>query len=393
MSAESTRPCIAIAAIAAMTLVHHAAGLGLTVVLIAVYAAAARRNVWWLLAAALAGVATLRAAAWVVVPAIAASPWSLVRGQRRRELAAGRARPGADRSPARRRRDRAAPRPGRPRAAWPCGRPRSRSCSSPSSSRCSRPPTPPSPTCSTRWCRWSPPTGRSRASLLWFGLVSLGGALIHADTARPAHATTRRLERGRARRPARHSRRPVRRLRRVPADDALRRQRVRPREVGGDVRRVRPLGLRATDRRRGADARGHRRRRPLWPAHRLRQALLGALIVLTFVILASAYTRLHLYEDAYGFTPAAARRRRGDPVARRPVRARPRRRYHQAHGWLPRAVLALSATGDPRVRAQQPGRADRRAQHRPLRAHRPHRPPHAAPPERGRRPRAGSLHH
>jgi hypothetical protein len=29
---------------------------------------------------------------------------------------------------------------------------------------------------------------------LWFGLVSLGGALLHAGAARPAHTTTRRLE-------------------------------------------------------------------------------------------------------------------------------------------------------------------------------------------------------
>jgi hypothetical protein len=38
------------------------------------------------------------------------------------------------------------------------------------------------------------------------------------------------------------------------------------------------------------------------PPKRLRAALLGALAALTLVVLASAYKRLHLYEDAFGFT-------------------------------------------------------------------------------------------
>ena len=62
---------LAVAAIAAATLAGRPAGLGVTVVACAVFALAARpRNawsaVWWLLAAALAAVATVRAAdnAW-----------------------------------------------------------------------------------------------------------------------------------------------------------------------------------------------------------------------------------------------------------------------------------------------------------------------------------------
>ncbi len=69
---------LAVAAIAAATLAGRPAGLGLTVVACAVFALAARpRNawsaVWWLLAAALAAVATVRAAGWVVWPSLIAS--------------------------------------------------------------------------------------------------------------------------------------------------------------------------------------------------------------------------------------------------------------------------------------------------------------------------------
>jgi hypothetical protein len=64
---------IAIATIAAVTLVHHPAGLGLTVVLIAVYATTAPRSLWWPLAAALAGIPALRAAEWVVIPSVVGS--------------------------------------------------------------------------------------------------------------------------------------------------------------------------------------------------------------------------------------------------------------------------------------------------------------------------------
>jgi hypothetical protein len=78
---------------------------------------------------------------------------------------------------------------------------------------------------------------------------------------------------------------------------------------------------------------------------RLLRALLAALCALTLVILASALTRLHLYEEAYGFTPL---RLAADgailwlaglfvlvPAAGAARRA----------GWLPRAVVALSAVG------------------------------------------------
>jgi uncharacterized protein DUF4153 len=72
-----TRPIVvvAIGAIAAAVLVGRPAGLGVTVVAVALLAVAARpRDRWgiafWLLAAALAAVATVRAAGWIVWPSL-----------------------------------------------------------------------------------------------------------------------------------------------------------------------------------------------------------------------------------------------------------------------------------------------------------------------------------
>jgi hypothetical protein len=73
--------------------------------------------------------------------------------------------------------------------------------------------------------------------------------------------------------------------------------------------------------------------------------LLGALCALTLVVLASAFTRLHLYEDAYGFTRLrlaadAAILWLGGLFVLVLVAGATRRT-----GWLPRGVVALSATG------------------------------------------------
>ena len=62
------------------------------------------------------------------------------------------------------------------------------------------------------------------------------------------------------------------------------------------------------------------------PDSKLRRALLGALTVLTLVILASAYTRLRPLRGRLRVHAPAAGRRRRDPVAGGAVRARPRRR-------------------------------------------------------------------
>ncbi len=78
------RPALAVlaaAALAAGTRLGHPPGLGLSVVTVAVFAAAMlatpRRDpwsiAWWLGAAALAAVASLRAAEWVVWPCLVAA--------------------------------------------------------------------------------------------------------------------------------------------------------------------------------------------------------------------------------------------------------------------------------------------------------------------------------
>jgi hypothetical protein len=74
---------LAVATIAALSLIGHPVGLGTTVVLAAVFATASGvrplesprlkgSDPWWVLAVALAAVAALRDAAWVVWPALAA---------------------------------------------------------------------------------------------------------------------------------------------------------------------------------------------------------------------------------------------------------------------------------------------------------------------------------
>jgi hypothetical protein len=78
---------------------------------------------------------------------------------------------------------------------------------------------------------------------------------------------------------------------------------------------------------------------------RLLRALLAALCALTLVILASALTRLDLYEEAYGFTPL---RLAADGailwLGGLFVLVLAAGAFRRAR-WLPRAVVALSATG------------------------------------------------
>ena len=96
------------------------------------------------------------------------------------------------------------------------------------------------------------------------------------------------------------------------------------------LRRVRARRLRAAARRRVADARGDRGRL----AGRVSRVLLGALCLLTLVVLASALTG-----SSSTWTPTASRgcgsRRRGDPVARRRVRAAPARGRRPPRGLAP----------------------------------------------------------
>src|SRR3954470_21568421 len=130
--------------------------------------------------------------------------------------------------------------------------------------------------------------------------------------------------------------------------------------------------------------------------------LLGLLCALTLVVLASALKRLELYEEAFGFTrlrllaPAAVLWLRGPfvPLPPRALVARRVFRPHRRGGSAPAHPPAAAGDGRDvgrrraRVRAGQPRRADRRAQHRALRAHRRDGPRVPAPPQRGRRTRA-----
>jgi uncharacterized protein DUF4153 len=332
---------IAIAAVAALTLVHHAIGLGLTVVLIAIYAVAARPSGWWILAAALAAVATLRSAAWVVAPALIASlavaSYAASGGASWRQVALGLVRIGR-----------------KPEAGVTILR---------------RTPVPAGavavrttaiavvlvavflPLFATADAAFAhlldvvtPVESADRPltrTALWFGLVTLGGALIYADTARPAHATTRRLERVELAIP----------LTILVGLFAVFVAFQLTTLYGGNDYVLKTSGVTYAEYARSgfaqliaaaaltlaviaAAAR-------YGPDTKVRRALLGALIVLTVVILASAYTRLHLYMDTYGFTrlrlaaDAAILWLAGVFALVLTMRAR----------WLPRAVLALSATG------------------------------------------------
>ncbi|HEX5616973.1 MAG TPA: DUF4173 domain-containing protein [Solirubrobacteraceae bacterium] len=336
---------IAIATIAALTLVHHPVGLGLTVVLVAVYATAARRNTWWLLAAVLAAVATLRAAAWVVVPALIASvavaSYAASGGASWRQVALGLVRIG---------RNYDAGVTVLRRAPVPAGRVALRTAAIALVLVAVF-----LPLFATADAAFAhlldvmvPVESADRPltrTALWFGFVTLGGALMHADMARPARVTTRRLERVELAVP----------LGILVGLFAVFVAFQLATLYGGNDYVLETSGLTYAEYARSgfaqliaaaaltlaviaAAAR-------YGPDTKLRRALLGALIVLTFAILASAYTRLHLYEDAYGFTrlrlaaDAAILWLGGLFVL---VLAAG---ITKTHGWLPRAVLALSATG------------------------------------------------
>ena len=336
---------IAIAAIAALTLVHHAAGLGLSAVLIAVYATTGRRSVWWLLAAALAAVATLRSAAWVVAPALVASvavaSYAASGGASWRQVGLGLVRIGR-----------------RPEVGVTVLR---------------RAPVPAGavavrttaiavvlvavflPLFATADAAFAhlldlavPVESADRPltrAVLFFGVVTLGGALIHADAARPALATTRRLERVELA---------------VPLgilvglfavfvafqlttlyggnDYVLETSGVTYAEYARSgfaqliAAAALTLAVIAAAARYGPDT-------------RLRRALLGALVVLTFVILASAYTRLHLYEDAYGFTRLRLAADAAILWLAGLFALVLAAGIGKTHAWLPRGVVALSAIG------------------------------------------------
>jgi Domain of unknown function (DUF4153) len=336
---------IAIAAIAALTLLGHPIGVGLSVTLICVYAAAGSDPVWWVLAAALAVVATLRSAEWVVVPALIASvavaSYAASGGASWRQVGLGLVRIG--RKP-------------------DVGVRIVRCAPVPTSTVALRTTAialtlvavflPLFATADAAFAHlldvMVPVESADRPltrTLLWFGLVSLGGALIHAETARPAHATTRRLERIELA---------------VPLgilvglfaifaafqlttlwggnDFVLETSAVTYAEYArsGFAQLIAAAALTL------AVIAGAAR---YSPNTRLRQALLGALVVLTFVVLASAYKRLHLYEDAFGFTRLRLAADAAIVWLACLFMLVLAAGITKTHGWLPRGVLALSATG------------------------------------------------
>ncbi len=127
------------------------------------------------------------------------------------------------------------------------------------------------------------------------------------------------------------------------------------------------------------------------PADRLwLRAALGLLCVQTLVVVASALYRMHVYQEAYGFTELRLRRRRLRGLARA-ARARGRgRRRHPEGGLAPplrAAERRRSGAGDGR---DQPGRMDRPAQRRPVRRDR--RPRLDLPAGSVRRRGAGAHH-
>jgi hypothetical protein len=339
---------LAIATLAALALIGRPVGLGLTALLISVYAATRRRGVaWWILAVALAAVATLRAAAWVVWPAVVASvavaSLAASAGTSWRPVLLGLGRVfampqgslivlGA------------VPRQDRP--AW-----RAAGIAILLLAIFV-------PLFTTADAAFAhlldaivPQESADRPiarAALWLGVVALGGALLQAGTAAPLRDA----------RPARYT------LARVEwtvpltlltilfaAFVALQLTAL----YGGNDYVLKTSGLTYAEyARRGfvqlivvaALTLGVIAAAARWAEDDKRlKALLGALCALTLVVLASAYTRLHLYEDAYGFTRA---RLAADAVivwlaalfVLVPAAGVIRRTQ-----WLPRGVVALSATG------------------------------------------------
>jgi hypothetical protein len=342
------RAILVIATLAALTLIGRPFGLGLTLTLIAVFAATRTRGVaWWLLAAALAAVATLRAAGWVVWPALIASlavaSLAAAGGAGWRQVAVGLVRiVGVGRGTLLVLR--AIPRQGRPalRAAG-------------IAVLLLAVFVPLFTTADAAFAHLldvivpqeSADRPVSRAAL-WLTIVGLGGALLQAGAAAPARGAH----------PARLT------LARVEwtvplallvalfgAFVALQLTTL----YGGNDYVLQTSGLTYAEYARSGFAQliaasaltlAVIAAAARWAKdERLLRVLLGALCALTLVVLASAFTRLHLYEEAYGFTrlrlaaDAAILWLGGLFVLVLLAGATPRA------GWLPRGVVALSATG------------------------------------------------
>jgi hypothetical protein len=347
---------VAVATIAALTLVGHPAGLGLSAVLIALYVVkqGVRPPVsrgdktiawWWLLAAGLAAVATVRTAAWVVVPSLLASvalaSLASAGGPSWRQVGLGLVRIGGTldggiavlrRLPA------------------PAGRPALRATAIALGVL-----TVFVPLFATADAAFAhlldaivPQESADRPvtrTVVWCAVIALGGALLHARPARPAHPAARTLARIEWALP----------LSVLVGVFAVFVALQLTTLYGGSDYVLRTAGVTYAEYARTGFAQliaaaaltlaviaaaGR------WaPDEPLRRILLGALCALTLVVLASAYTRLHLYEDAYGFTrlrlaaDAAILWLAGLFVL--VLAAGATRRF----GWLPRGVVALSATG------------------------------------------------
>ena len=347
---------VAVATVAALTLLGHPAGLGLSVVLIALYSVkqGVRPPVspgdkialaWWLLAAALAGVATLRTAGWVVAPALltslALASLTASGGTSWRQVGLGLVRIG-----------------GTPSGGiavlrhvrGPVTRPALRAVAIALAVLVVF-----VPLFATADAAFAhlldaivPQESADRPitrTLVWCAVIALGGALLHARAARPAHPAARTLARIEWALP----------LTMLVAVFAVFVALQLTTLYGGNDYVLQTAGVTYAEYARtgfaqlivaaaltlaviAAAAR--------WaPAEPLRRLLLGVLCALTLVILASAYTRLHLYEDAYGFTrlrvaaDAAILWLAGLFVL--VLVAGATRRF----AWLPRGVVALSATG------------------------------------------------
>jgi hypothetical protein len=348
------RAILGIATLAALTLIGRPVGLGVTVMLIAVYGVRpldTRRlkgsDPCVLLAAALAGVATLRAAAWVVWPAIvgslAVASLAAAGGAGWRQVALGLVRiaalPRGSLIVLR-----AMPRQGRPalRAAGIAVLLLAVFV----------------PLFTTADAAFAhlldavvPQESADRPvarAAVWLAIVALGGALLQAGAAEPvrgAHAARHQLARVEWTVPL------TLLVTLFATFVALQLTTL----YGGNDYVLKTSGLTYAEYARSGFVQlivaaaltlGVIAATARWAAdERLRRILLGALCALTLVVLASAYTRLHLYEDAYGFT----RLRLAADAAIvwlaalfvLVLAAGATRRTR----WLPRGVVALSATG------------------------------------------------
>ena len=333
---------VAIATLAALTLVGRSAGLGVTVALVAVYGAAARRRpVWWALAAALAAVAAVRDAAWVLVPSLVASvavaSYAATGGTAWRQVALGLVRV-----------------PALPRAGVGVltRLPRVGAAGLRAAGIAIVLLAVFVPLFATADAAFAHmldalvpqesvdhPAGRV---VLWIGMVTLGGALMQAAPVRPAHAPRRTLARVEWALPLSML------VALFAAFVALQLTAL----FGGNDYVLETANLSYADYARSGFAQliaaaaltlaviaAAVRYAP--PAT-LRTALLGALAALTLVVLASAYKRLHLYEDAYGFTRL---RLAADAAIVWLAALFALVLIVRNAAWLPRGVLALSATG------------------------------------------------